>query len=329
MKPFRHINATTVADALELLQDCRGRSRLMAGGTDLLGLLKDQVLPGYPELLVNLKSIPELNYIKEDERGLRIGALTGLADIAVSSCVRNGYKVLAEAAGSVATPQIRNMGTIGGNLAQDVRCWYYRFPQEIGGRIMCRRKGGGSCMAVKGDNRYHAIFPDKQCVAVCPSDTAVALAALNAGIKIAGPNGNRMVAAIDFYHPLGNTLSPEEIITEINIPRPETCSRQIFLKHRVRESVDFAIVSVAAVLTSPENICQDAKIVLGAVAAGPYRASEAECLLLGKTLDNELAEAASKAAISKAKPLSMNKYKVEIAKTLVKRALLGQRNFSD
>jgi xanthine dehydrogenase YagS FAD-binding subunit len=311
MKPFEHIDAKTVDEAVGLLREYE--SKLIAGGTDLLGVLKDRVLPTYPELLVNIKSIPGLDRIEQGEGGIEIGALAKLADVAASPLVKEEVPLLAEAAFSVATPQIRNMGTIGGNLAQDTRCWYYRYPREIGGNIICRRKGGGSCPAATGENRYHAIFPGKQCLAVCPSDTAIALVALGATLQIAGPDGQRTVPVEDFYQPLGNTLNSDEMITAIQVPQPPKGARQTFLKHRVREAVDFAIVSVAAVVTEKDGKCEDARIVLGAVA---------EQAINGKPIDRANAEAAAEAAVASAVPLSENAYKVAITRTLVKRALV-------
>lgn len=325
MKPFRHTDARTIADAMELLGEQGHKAQLLAGGTDLLGLLKSKALARHPDLLVNIKTIPGLDAIQVNTKGLRIGALAKLADIAASAEVTKNYPILAEAAESVAMPQIRNMGTLGGNLAQETRCWYYRYPHEIGGRIMCPRKGEGACRAVAGDNRYHAIFGGKRCVAVCPSDTAIALTALDAQIIIAGPDGQRRLDATDFYHPLGNALGPAEIITEIQIPRFATDKRQLFIKHRLRSSIDFAIVSVGLVAAIDTNVCSSIRIVLGAVAPGPLRATRAEELLCGQTLNDDLIEACATAALDDAKPLSKNAYKIEIAKTLVKR---GLRTFS-
>ncbi len=178
MKSFQHRDAKTVDEAVNLVKGYQGKARLVAGGTDLFGVLKDRVLPAYPELLVNIKSIPGLNSIEEDEEGLKIGALTKLADIATSPLVREKYPLLAKAAESVAVPQIRNMGTIGGNLAQDTRCWYYRYPHEIGGRILCYLKGGKGCYALNGDNRYHSIFggwrnESPPCASACPGSVDI------------------------------------------------------------------------------------------------------------------------------------------------------------
>ena len=321
MKPFRHIHARSLSHALELIEEQGDNARLLAGGTDLLGLLKTKAATTYPELVINIKSIPGLDTIQEDEAGLRIGAMCKLADIIDSPEVKKNFPILTEAALSVATPQIRYMGTLGGNLAQETRCWYYRYPHEIGGRIMCKRKGDGPCLAVTGDNRYHAIFGGKGCFAVCPSDTAVALAALDGQAQVAGPEGERLVDVMEFYHPLGNALAPDEIITEVRIPRLPAGNRQVFIKHRVREAIDFAIVSVGLVMVRKEGYCSSVRIVLGAVAPGPHRALKAEAYLENKSLNPETIHAAAELAVAGAVPLSRNGYKIELAKTLVKRAL--------
>ena len=189
----------------------------------------------------------------------------------------------------------------------------------------CARKGKGPCLAVKGDNRYHALMGAKKCFAVCPSDTAVALAALNGQIKIAGPEGERRVAVTEFYTPLGNSLKRGEMVTGVEVPSVEKGSKQAFLKFTLRKPVDFAIVSVACVSVCKDDVCTDARIALGAVAAGPVRAKKAEEILMGRPLDVRAAADAAEAALAGAKPLSMNAYKIEIAKTLVKRAILQSR----
>ena len=173
MKSFKHVNAKTTADAVKFLQDYQGKAKLIAGGTDLLGTLKDRILPDYPEAIVNIKTVSGLDYIKEDAEGLKIGALTKLADIANFPMVKGKYKLLSEAAEAVATPQIRRMGTIGGNLCQNLRCWYYRYPHHMGGRILCYLKGGKGCYALTGENQYHSIFGGARvgslpCSSACP-----------------------------------------------------------------------------------------------------------------------------------------------------------------
>jgi len=323
MKSFEHVNAGSLDEAIAQLKNYEGNANLIAGGTDLLGILKGEILPKYPEAVINIKTIPGLDGIEEDEEGLRIGALAKLSKIAGSAEVRKHYGSLAEASESVGSPELRNMATLGGNLCQDNRCWYYRYPHQMGGRILCYRKGKGPCLAVKGDNRYHAILGGKKCFAVCPSDTAIALTALDARIRIAAPGGERIIPIIEFYDTLGSILKPDEMVTGIYVPRPPEDAAQTFHKFRMREAIDFAVVSVACLISKSDGVCRDARIVLGAVAPIPYRASAAEDAIKGKALNEETAAAAAEAAVKDAKPLSQNAYKIEITKTLVKRAVLS------
>ncbi len=323
MKSFKHIDVKTVNEACGLLEKHKGKARVIAGGTDLFGILKDKILPSYPEVIINVKTIRKLDYVKEDKNGLKIGALATLSEIARSPVIKGKYKVLAEAADAVGSPQIRNMATLGGNLCQDVRCWYYRYPHQVGGRMICLRKGSGRCLALSGDNRYHAILEGKRCFAVCPSDTAIALTALDANVSIAGPKKNRTVPVRDFFTTLGNVLEPGEMVTEIQVPRPLGETKQTFLKSTLRKPIDFAIVSVASVLHLEDGICAEASIALGAVAPVPIQAEAAERIISGKTITPETAAEAAEAAVAGAKPLSMNAYKVEITKTLVRRAILS------
>jgi len=324
MKSFNHFNAKSVREAITLLKNHKGRAMAIAGGTDLIGILKDRILPSYPEAIINIKTIPGLDVIEESAVGLKVGALAKLADIARSQKVEKKFGVLAEAAKSVGTPHLRNMATIGGNLCQDVRCWYYRYPHHMGGRVICRRKGKGTCSAIKGDNRYNAILGAKSCFAVCPSDTAIALSALEAKIKIAGGDGTRSVSISDFFTPLGNSLNRDELVTEVRIPNPPQGCRQRFLKFTLRKPIDFAIVSVASVITIKDGVCGDVRIALGGVAPMPLRAKGAEHVIKGRPLNSETAEDAARAAVSSAKPLSRNAYKIEITKVLVKRAILSE-----
>lgn len=323
MRSFTHIHAHTIDEALSFLTRYKGKAVLNAGGTDLLGVLKDEILPSYPKVVINIKTIPDLDTIRETRKGLKIGALARLADIANSPFIKESYPVLADAVRSVATPQIRNAATIGGNLCQDVRCWYYRYPRHIGGPIQCLRKGSGPCLAVRGDNRYHAIMEGKRCFAVCPSDTAVALAALDASILIEGNEGERRVAVAEFYGPLANALKPGEIVKEIEVPALAGPYIQQYIKFTLRKPVDFAIVSVASVVAVENGICKDPRVALGGVAPGPVRARLAEEFLRGKPVNEATVSEAAGTALSSVKPLKMNGYKVEITKTLIKRALLG------
>ncbi|PKN62125.1 MAG: hypothetical protein CVU57_26075 [Deltaproteobacteria bacterium HGW-Deltaproteobacteria-15] len=325
MRTFTHISAATIDEACSLLRKYKGKAVLNAGGTDLLLTLKGEHLFEYPDAVIDIKTIDGLDSISENEDGLKIGALAKLSAITRSPLVRNGYGALAEAALTVATPQIRNAGTIGGNLCQDVRCWYYRYPRHIGGPMTCLRKGKGPCLAVAGDNRYHAIIGGKKCFAVCPSDTAVALAAMDGKIRIASASGERTIPVTGFFSPLGNGLKSGEMVTSVEVPKIKVTAKQTFLKFTLRKPVDFAIVSVASVILQDKGVCVDARIALGAVSPGPLRAEKAEETLKGKPITPESAAEAAEQALADAKPLSMNAYKVEIAKTLVKRAILSDR----
>jgi xanthine dehydrogenase YagS FAD-binding subunit len=321
MKYFQHYNAASVDEAISLLKRFNGKGKLIAGGTDLLGTMKGDILENYPEAVINIKTIPDLELIKEDDGGLRIGALAKLVDVVQSPTIKKTCSILADAAESVAGPEIRNMATIAGNLCQDTRCWYYRYPHAMGGRIQCFRKAQGPCPAVKGDNRYHAVFAGKKCFAVCPSDMAIALAALDASVKVAGPGGEKLIPIMEFYETLGCVLKSDEMLTEIQVPRPLKHTAHVFLKFRVRESIDFAIASVACAISATDRVCRDARIILGAVAPTPYRATAAENALKGKILGPLAAETAAAAAVINAKPLSKNAYKIDIIQALVKRAI--------
>jgi len=285
----------------------------------LLGVLKNRILPDYPEAVINIKTIPALSSIEEEEKGIKLGALTTLADIISSPLIKKYCPLLKEATDTVASPQIRNMATIGGNLCQDTRCWYYRYPDEIGGMIKCYRKGGKTCPAVAGENQYHALMGARKCFAVCPSDTAIALTALGATLAIASAEGVRVIPVEEFYTPLGNVLTSGEMITSIYIPKISSTAGQRFLKFTLRRPIDFAIVSAAGILIFEQKVCVNARIVLGAVAPTPFRALKAEEFLKGKELSDKDAEGAAVLALEGARPLSKNAYKLEIAKTLVKR----------
>ncbi len=322
MKKFVHMNAMTIDEATATLGRYGDRASVIAGGTDLLGKMKAEILPTYPEALVNLKTIPGLDFIKEENGLLKIGALTRLADIASHPVIQRRYAALAEAAHRTASPNIRVMGTLGGNLCQDIRCWYYRNPHN---RFPCLRKGGGRCYAIRGDNRYHSIFGgsvEEGCYAVHPSDTAPALIALNAKIK----TSKRIVGIQDFFKVQvrkTTILDPDEIVTEIHVPAPKEGTRNCFLKFAVRKTIDFAIVNCAAMVSCKKGIVHAAGICLNAVHINPYRAVKAEDFLIGKEINDENLDAAAVAGVSGAKPLSHNGYMVQIAKTLIKRAVLA------
>ena len=313
MKPFNHTNATSLAEVKTALAG--GKTIIIAGGTDLLGTLKDNILPNYPSTLINLKTVPGLDFIKEEGGMLKIGATTRLADIAANQTVKRRYTALAQASSRVATPHVREMGTIGGNIAQLHRCWYFRKPEN---RFNCIRKGGNQCFAMTGDNRYHSIFGAvNRCIAVHPSDIAPALIALNARVV----TDRRTIEAENFFDvkkPGNTVLAMDEIIKEIQIPKPPSGAKSAFLKFAIRKSIDFPIVNCAVMVGGDSP-----RICLNAVAPRPYRATKAEAAIAGKTINEKNAEAAGEAAVADARPLEAARFKVQIAKTLVKRALLA------
>ncbi|MGD0660054.1 MAG: FAD binding domain-containing protein [Syntrophorhabdales bacterium] len=315
MKKFEHVNAATLDEAVLALT--AGKARIIAGGTDLLPSLKDEILPDYPETLINIKSVPGMAFIEEEAGVLRIGAATLLCDVALAKIVRERYQALAEASGRVGHPHIREMGTLGGNICQLTRCWYFRVPAN---RFFCRRKGGDTCYALTGDGRYHSIFGGVAgCVAINPSDVAPALVALGAQIKTT----RRVVEAESFFSAKGcasTVLDENEIVSEVRIPAPASGTKSAFIKYALRKSIDFPIVNCAAAIGPKE-----ARICLNAVFNNPYRAAAAEEVILGKPIDEAIADAAGAAAVSAARPLKSNRYKVQIARTLVKRAILACR----
>jgi xanthine dehydrogenase YagS FAD-binding subunit len=317
MKKFAFKNTESVAGAASLLKS--GNAAVLAGGIDILNLLKTESFSQSPALLVNIKNIPGLDTISETSDGLKIGALARINTIASSELIKAEYPALAEAAGSIAAPAIRNMATIAGNLCQEVQCWYFRRSFLTGNTFDCLRKGGKQCYAVSGDNRYHAILGGKGCFAVCPSDIAVVLTALDTTII----TSKRSIPIGDFFETTGNILEGDEIITGIEVPDTPPGTRQKFLKFTLRPALDFSIVSAAVMITTNDGRVTESRIVLGAVAPLPYRAAGAEESLKGKSISQSTAEEAAAEAVRDASPLSKNRYKIQIAKTLVKRAVLA------
>ncbi len=319
---FEHISAGTVEEAAFLLGSFGHRAALIAGGTDLLRHLKSRACPLQPDVLINIKSIskPSLNYIVEDSAGLRIGSLTTLHHIEISELPRGKYGILARAAHVSGVPQHRHMATLGGSLCQQVRCWYYRASRNA---FFCYRKGGNECYALDGDNRYHAVFGGECCFAVCPSDVAVALTAADAEVKIFGMTGERAVPLEEFFTTLGNALKPDEILTEVRIPAPVPDSQGAFVKFGLRNELDPAIVSVAAVAAVEDGVCRSMRIVLGGVSPIPWIAVKAGEMLVGDRISRDRAESAARAAVEGATPLRMNAYKLDLIEALVKRAVLS------
>ena len=314
LQKFNNVNAATLDEAISVLAE--GNAMAVAGSTDVVSTLRARILREYPETIVNLKTItPGLDYIREEGGMLRIGALTRLADIARSAVVHDKWTALAEAAHKAASPNIREIGTIGGNICQLSRCWYFRKREN---RFDCIRKGGSICYAVEGDNRYNSIFGDIMgCVCVNASDIAPALITLGATI-ITTKREIEAEQFWDFAIPGSTILDVDEIVTEIQVPEPDSDVKSAFVKFALRKSIDFPVVNCAAVIGGGA-----ARICLNAVFVTPYRPKAAEEAIAGKSITEENAEAAGEEAIRDNIPLSMNSWKIQIARTMVKRAILG------
>jgi xanthine dehydrogenase YagS FAD-binding subunit len=327
MKAFEWTNASSVDDAVKLLAEVTAddeseSARPMSGGQDLLTTMKERILT--PKRVVNLKTIQGLDGIEGDSTtGLKIGALAKLHEIESHPEIAKSFPGLAQAAHSIATVQLRNLGTIGGNLCQRPRCWYFRLPH-----IVCLKKGGDTCYSEKGENKYNAILGGGPSFIVHPSDLATMLTALDATITINGPQGARNVPIGKFFSlpsenaSVENVLADAEIVTQIQIPASAFAARSAYIKFKERESLDFAMVAAAAAVDlAPDQTVRQARIVLGAVAPIPWRVPKAEAALIGKTLNDATISAAAEAALEGAAPLEKNAYKVPLAKAIVRRAL--------
>lgn len=321
MKAFEYVSPSTVGGAVKELTKAGSHAKIMAGGIDLLGELKDYIRT--PDLVVNLKSIPGLNMWTSEPHGLRIGALVTLDEIAHNSQFSQRYTALADAARVVGTPQIRNVGTIGGNLCQRPRCWYYRDEE-----VICLKKGGSRCYALDGENQYHAILGGGPSYIIHPSDMAPALLAFNASVEIAGPKGDRRVPLDKFFTLPAenllkeNILQSNEIVTHIIVPTPPPGAKSHYLKIRHKESFDWALAGAAVMLSMDGGLVKDCRVFLSGVAPIPWRASGSEKVLRGKRLTNALAEAAGKAATNGARPLQKNAYKIPLTQNAVALAIL-------
>lgn len=334
MKAFEWTSPATINEAVKMLAvpspgDIDEAPRPIAGGQDLLTTMKDYT--SRPVRLVNLKNIRGLDRITLNARELTIGALVTLTDLEEHAGVRKSFPGLAEAAHSIATPQIRNLGTVGGNLCQRPRCWYFRLEE-----VNCLKKGGSECYAATGENKYNAIIAGGPSYIVHPSDLAPMLLALGASVTVNGSAGKRVIPLDKFFTLPSegnirreNVLKNDDIITEIRVPVSPLAARSTYLKFKERESLDFALASAAvAVQMSPDKTVKDARIVLGGVAPIPWRVPAAEKFLTGKNLTRDVLAEAGKIALADAKPLEKNAYKVPLAQTLVRRALAkaGQEN---
>lgn len=333
MNKFSWYEAKSVDDAVKRVNttasDILGKKAsgssviFKAGGIDLMDLMKEGLVN--PATIVSVKKIPGLDKIEySDKEGLRIGANATLADIEKHPVIKEKYQALHLAVAHAGTPQLRNSATLGGNLAQRTRCWYFRSLEH-----QCFRKGSGTCFAQKGENEFHAIMNNGTCASVHSSSVSTALLAFNATVTIAGVNDKSREVAIEkfFVHPdtdsrTENVLSTNELITGVTLPPVKSETRSYYIKQGARESHDWAIADVAVVVELSGGKCKSAEIALGAASPIPVKAPEAGKLLVGKTLDESVAKAAGDASMKGATPLAGNAYKVPIFKTIVKRAIL-------
>jgi len=324
MPVFELYQPASVDDAIKLLDKHGADAWVLAGGLDSMDWLKDRLKK--PKVVVDLTQIKELHGIKEANGGLEIGAMTTLTEVVKHPVVREKYSILMEAAELVASPQIRNQGTLGGNVSQDTRCWYYR------GGWTCYRAGGNICYAdtPTAVNREHAIFDADRCVAVNPSDTAPALVALDATMVIRGPKGERTVAAEDYWIGPGiditrmNVLAQNELLVAIHIPATMAGAQFYFEKVRDRQVWDFPLVNVAAAIKPNGTNIGESRIVVNAVAATPKRLKHVEAFIAGKPRNEDTAKAAGEMAVQGAQTLRHNGYKVPLMRNLVKRAIRGE-----
>jgi len=319
MKTFRNVNARSLAEASTFLAQNPG-STVVGGGSDVLGMVKERLIT--PDALVNLRSVRALDTITEANREVHLGATVTLDAVSRNAAIRQRYTVLAEAAGQVATPQIRNVGTIAGNVLQRPWCWYYRnhFP--------CFKNGGTQCFSITGENEFHAIFGGGPSFIVHPSDTAPALVALNARFRIVGPRGERQVAASDFFQlptvnpARENALANDEVLAEVILPATPTGLRSSYHKVLDREAWTHAVVSVAVALEMDGAVCRTARVVLGGVAPIPWRVPAVEAMLTGQRVTADLAARAGVKAVEGARPLAKNGYKIPLTNAIVKQTLL-------
>ena len=323
MRAFEYASPTTKEQAVELLGKNFRNAEILAGGTDLLSLMKDDA--AQPKMLVNIKGIRELDGITFTAgRGLRVGALTTIQELLDNPLVRRNYPAIIQAAEGITSPQIRSMGTVGGDLCQRPRCWYYR----AGFGLLAKGEGGES-LVPKGDNRYHAILGNSgPAYFVNPSSLAPALIALGATVRVFGVQGSRDVPVEKFFViPQSDgdreyDLRPNDILTQITVPAPGG-ARSATYEVRQKEALDWPLAAASVVLRMSGGEVKSARVVMGHVAPIPWPSPEAEQVLVGKVISEEVASAAGNAAVEKAKSLSMNRYKIQLARTAVKRAILA------
>ena len=320
MNRFEWAEAKTISEAIGSLSNS---AIVKAGGIDVIDRLKEGLES--PKQIVNIRNIKGLDYAREDKAAgvLRLGPLVTLDQLDKNPIVRQKFTALADAAGKAATPQIRNVATLGGNLLQRPRCWYFR--NEL---FNCRKKGGTRCFAQDGENEYHAIFDNRTCAIVHPSATATALVAFGAKIELTGAKGKREILLEEFFvHPdqdvmRENSIGPDELITEVRVPLPKADVKSAYIKQGEKESFDWPIADVAVVLDCAGKNCAKASIVLGAAAPVPYRAKKAEAALQGKIINEATARNAAKVALEDATPLAENGYKIPVFETIIRRTIL-------
>ena len=323
MPAFELFQPASTADALDLLDRYGSDAWIFAGGLDSFDWLKDRIKR--PRYVVDLGGVAELKGVRERDGGVEIGAMTTLTEVVRNPIVRERYAILMDAAEAAASPQIRNQGTLGGNVTQDTRCWYYRSGWS------CYRAGGNICYADTPEaiNREHAILGADRCVAVNPSDTAPALIALGASMVVRGVNGERVVSAEDYFIGPGTditrmtVLQQGELLTAIRIPGDWAGSKFYFEKVRDRQVWDFALVSVASAMVMSGETIQNMRLVVNGVAARPLRFVNVEQFVKGKPRNEATADAAGQMAVEGAQPLRFNAYKVPLMRNLVKRAIRG------
>jgi xanthine dehydrogenase YagS FAD-binding subunit len=333
MNKFSWYDARSVEDALknvtatasEVLAGRKVETSAVfkAGGVDLLGLIKEGLVA--PEKIINIRNIPGLDKISYDSKtGLKIGANVTLDRMEEDESIKKYYKALHEAVAHAGTPQIRYSATLGGNLAQRTRCWYFRSLDHE-----CYRKGSGTCYAQNGENEFHSIINNRTCASVHSSSVATALLAFNARVEIAKADGKKKEVNLDefFVHPetdsrTENVLKSDEMITALIIPPVKNNVKSSYIKHGARESHDWAIADVAVVMELSGNKCKHAEIALGAAAPIPFTSKEAGSVLKGAVINEKIAESAAEASMKGATPLSGNGYKVPVFKAIIKRAIL-------
>jgi len=321
MKAFSYVNPANEKDAVRALSAERDKVAPIGGGQDLLARMKDYITQ--PDRVVNVKGALDAAVTQVAGGGLKIGAAMRVADLAEHADVARLYPAVAQAAIEVGTPQIRNQGTVGGNLNQRPRCWYFRNEEFV-----CFKKGGSVCFSPAGENQFHAIFGSGPSFIVHPSSLAVPFVAYGATFRVVGPKGERMVPAAEYFTmptlqnvQSENVLAPDELLTHVTLPAPGPVKSGHY-EVRYKASHDWPIAFATVVLSMAGNTVRNARVVMGAVAPVPWRSQAAEAALAGKAITEETAAAAAEAALRDARPLSQNAYKIQVAKTAVKRAIL-------